>query len=59
MQGGSYIYLPGLVFKVLVTQPVWSEYIYQAFKDAEIGQVAYVLDAGHKELIIPMGSCAR
>lgn len=35
----------------LFTQPVWSEYIYQAFKEAEIGQVAYVPDAGHKHLI--------
>jgi sulfopyruvate decarboxylase alpha subunit len=33
------------------SQPVWSQYIYQALKDAEIGQVAYVPDAGHKDLI--------
>lgn len=33
------------------TQSAWSEYIYQAFKDAGIGQVAYVPDAGHKSLI--------
>lgn len=33
------------------SQPVWSRYIYQALKDAEIGQVAYVPDAGHKDLI--------
>ena len=32
-------------------QQVWSQYIYQALKDAEIGQVAYVPDAGHKDLI--------
>jgi len=32
-------------------QSVWSQYIYQALKDAEIGQVAYVPDAGHKDLI--------
>jgi sulfopyruvate decarboxylase alpha subunit len=32
-------------------QSVWSRYIYQAFKDAAIGQVAYVPDAGHKDLI--------
>ncbi|MBI3048379.1 MAG: phosphonopyruvate decarboxylase [Acidobacteria bacterium] len=33
------------------SQPVWSQYIYQALKEAEIGQVAYVPDAGHKDLI--------
>lgn len=33
------------------TQSVWSEHIYQAFKDVGIGQVAYVPDAGHKALI--------
>lgn len=34
-----------------LSQSVWSEYIYRAFKEAEIGQVTYVPDAGHKELI--------
>jgi len=33
------------------SQQVWSQSIYQALKDAEIGQVAYVPDAGHKDLI--------
>jgi sulfopyruvate decarboxylase alpha subunit len=33
------------------SQQVWSRYIYQALKDAAIGQVAYVPDAGHKDLI--------
>lgn len=33
------------------SQSVWSQYIYDALKDAEIGQVAYVPDAGHKDLI--------
>jgi sulfopyruvate decarboxylase alpha subunit len=32
-------------------QQVWSQSIYRALKDAEIGQVAYVPDAGHKDLI--------
>jgi sulfopyruvate decarboxylase alpha subunit len=32
-------------------QQVWSRYIYEALKDARIGQVAYVPDAGHKDLI--------
>ncbi len=32
-------------------QQVWSQYIYQALTEAEIGQVAYVPDAGHKDLI--------
>jgi sulfopyruvate decarboxylase alpha subunit len=34
-----------------INQSVWSEYIFQAFKDSQIGQVAYVPDAGHKALI--------
>jgi sulfopyruvate decarboxylase alpha subunit len=33
------------------SQQVWSQYIYQALKDADIRQVAYVPDAGHKDLI--------
>jgi len=33
------------------SQPVWSQYIFQALKGAAIGQVAYVPDAGHKDLI--------
>lgn len=33
------------------SQSVWSQYIYQALKEAEIGQVAYVPDAGHTDLI--------
>jgi sulfopyruvate decarboxylase alpha subunit len=32
-------------------QSVWAEYIHRAFKEAAIQQVAYVPDAGHKELI--------
>ncbi|OFW02635.1 MAG: phosphonopyruvate decarboxylase [Acidobacteria bacterium RIFCSPLOWO2_02_FULL_68_18] len=32
-------------------QSVWSQDIYQALKEAQIGQVAYVPDAGHKDLI--------
>ena len=32
-------------------QPVWAEYIHRAFKEGAIQQVAYVPDAGHKELI--------
>jgi sulfopyruvate decarboxylase alpha subunit len=32
-------------------QSVWAAYIYRAFKDADLRQVAYVPDAGHKELI--------
>ena len=34
-----------------VPQSVWSQYIFQAFKQSNIGQVAYVPDAGHKSLI--------
>ena len=34
-----------------VPQSAWSQYIFQAFKQANIGQVAYVPDAGHKSLI--------
>ncbi|MGH9255190.1 MAG: thiamine pyrophosphate-binding protein [Vicinamibacterales bacterium] len=34
-----------------VPQSVWSQYIYQALKQSHIGQVAYVPDAGHKDLI--------
>ncbi|HEY5618309.1 MAG TPA: thiamine pyrophosphate-binding protein [Vicinamibacterales bacterium] len=34
-----------------VSQSIWAEYIYRAFKEASIGQVAYVPDAGHQELI--------
>lgn len=37
--------------QVSVPQSVWAAYIYRAFKDADIRQVAYVPDAGHKELI--------
>lgn len=33
------------------SQQVWSAYVFQALKDAAIGQVAYVPDAGHKDLI--------
>lgn len=33
------------------SQPVWSQYIYRALKEAEVGQVGYVPDAGHKDLI--------
>ncbi len=36
---------------VNVPQSVWSQYIYQALKQANVGQVAYVPDAGHKSLI--------
>jgi sulfopyruvate decarboxylase alpha subunit len=32
-------------------QSVWAEYIHRAFKEGAIQQVAYVPDAGHKELI--------
>jgi sulfopyruvate decarboxylase alpha subunit len=32
-------------------QSVWSQYIYQALKQSNVGQVAYVPDAGHKSLI--------
>ena len=32
-------------------QSVWSQYIYQALKQANVGQVAYVPDAGHRSLI--------
>ena len=34
-----------------VPQSIWSQDIYRAFKEAGIGQVAYVPDAGHKDLI--------
>lgn len=34
-----------------VPQSVWSEDIFQAFKQSQIQQVAYVPDAGHKALI--------
>jgi sulfopyruvate decarboxylase alpha subunit len=34
-----------------VAQSVWAEYIYRALKNANIQQVAYVPDAGHKDLI--------
>jgi sulfopyruvate decarboxylase alpha subunit len=34
-----------------INQSVWSQYIYQALKKSDIGQVAYVPDAGHKSLI--------
>jgi sulfopyruvate decarboxylase alpha subunit len=32
-------------------QSVWSQYIFKALKQANVGQVAYVPDAGHKALI--------
>ena len=34
-----------------VPQSVWSQYIYQALRQSNVGQVAYVPDAGHKSLI--------
>ena len=34
-----------------VHQSVWSQYIYQALKQANVRQVGYVPDAGHKALI--------
>jgi sulfopyruvate decarboxylase alpha subunit len=37
--------------QVPVPQSVWSRYIYDALKQADIRQVAYVPDAGHKDLI--------
>ena len=33
-----------------VPQSVWSRYIFEALKQSNIGQVAYVPDAGHKSL---------
>ena len=33
------------------SQQVWSQHIYRALTDAEVGQVGYVPDAGHKDLI--------
>jgi sulfopyruvate decarboxylase alpha subunit len=35
----------------LVAQSIWARDIYHALKQSNIGQVAYVPDAGHKELI--------
>jgi sulfopyruvate decarboxylase alpha subunit len=32
-------------------QAVWAEYIHRAFQESAIRQIAYVPDAGHKELI--------
>ena len=32
-------------------QSVWAEYIHRAFQESAIQQIAYVPDAGHKELI--------
>lgn len=34
-----------------VPQPIWARDIFEALKASDIGQVAYVPDAGHKELI--------
>jgi len=43
-------------FQSLMSEPslpqsVWAQYIHQAFTEAGIGHVAYVPDAGHKDLI--------